>query len=98
MRTIPASLFLGTWLICLAFLPAGIYSVDGNSMLAVADSLVARPSLTVPDGLGVIGPDGKSYSTWYPLQLLLAVSVVSVAIVTAHTLHLPDYYVEAMWP
>jgi hypothetical protein len=96
MRTIPASLFLGTWLIYLAFLPAGIYSVDGNSMLAVADSLVARHSVTVPDGLGVIGPDGKSYSTWYPLQSLLAVPVVSVAIVAAHTLHLPDHYVEAM--
>jgi len=65
-------------------------------MLAVADSLVARHSVTVPDGLGVIGPDGKSYSTWYPLQSLLAVPVVSIAMVAAHTLHLPDHYVEAM--
>jgi hypothetical protein len=65
-------------------------------MLAVADSLVARHSVTVPDELGAIGPDGKRYSTWYPLQSLLAVPVVSIAIIAAHALHLPDHYVEAM--
>ena len=51
-------MFFGTWLIYLAFLPPGIYSIDGYSMLAVADSIVTRHNVAVPAGLGIPGKDG----------------------------------------
>lgn len=39
---------LGVWLIDLSFLPHGIYSVDGNSMLSLSESLVVHHAITVP--------------------------------------------------
>ena len=49
-------------LIYLAFLPPGIYSLDGNGMLAVAESLVAHHSWAVPAELGFVGRDGQFFS------------------------------------
>lgn len=89
-------LFLGSWLIYLAFLSPGIYSVDGGSMLAVADSLVRHHDVTVPAGLGIEGPDGNTYSSWYPLQSLLALPVVAAAAKASSILHLPLRYVESI--
>jgi hypothetical protein len=89
-------LFLGTWLIYLAFLPPGIYSIDGYSMLAVADSLVTHHNVTVPAGSGIVGKDGKSYSSWYPLQSVLAVPVIAVALKASSLTHLPVHYVESL--
>src|SRR5260370_2624625 len=83
------SLSLGTGLIYLAFLPPGVYSVDGNSMLAVAESIVTRRDLTVPIGLGIPGRDGQIYSTWYPLQSLLSLPVVMAASVASPFLFFP---------
>jgi hypothetical protein len=81
VRRLAWRLALGTGLIYLAFLPPGIYSIDGNSMLAVAESIVTRHNLTVPTGLGIPGRDGQTYSSWYPLQSLLSVpAVVKVAV------------------
>jgi hypothetical protein len=88
-------LFLGSWLIYLAFLPPGIYSVDGYSMLMVADSLVTHHDFTVPDGSGIVGRDGRSYSAWYPLQSVLALPVVAPAAKAASAFHLPTHYVES---
>jgi len=88
-------MFAGTWLIYLAFLPPGIYSIDGYSMLAVADSLVTRCNVTVPAGLGIPGKDGQTYSSWYPLQSILAVPVVAGAIKASSLLHIPVHYAES---
>jgi hypothetical protein len=89
-------IFVGTWLIYLAFLPPGIYSIDGYSMLAVADSLVTHHNVTVPAGLGLEGKDGQTYSPWYPLQSVLAVPVVAVAVKASSVFHLPVHYVESL--
>lgn len=83
-------------LIYLAFLPPGIYSVDGNSMLAVADSLVMHHNTTVPVGLGIVGRGGQIYSSWYPLQSVLAVPFVAVGAVAAEVFHQPAHYAEAL--
>ena len=56
VRRLVWGLVFGFALIYLAFLPPGIYSIDGNSILAVAESLVTQHSIAVPPGLGVVGP------------------------------------------
>jgi hypothetical protein len=94
-RRLAWALALGTGLIYLAFLPPGIYSVDGNSILAVAESIVTRHSLTVPVGLGIPGRNGQIYSSWYPLQSLLAVPFVMTASLASRVLHLPLHFVAA---
>jgi Glycosyltransferase family 87 len=91
------TLALGIFLIYLALLPPGIYSIDGNSMLAVADSLVVRHNMTVPTELGTIGRNGQNYSNWYPLQSFLAVPFVFVGVLSSHALHLPLHYMEALF-
>jgi hypothetical protein len=96
MKTQSLLLFFGTWLVYLAFLSPGIYSIDGSSMLAVADSLVTQHDVTVPAGLGMKGRDGNFYSRWYPLQSLLAVPVVALAVKTSVVLRLPLHYVESL--
>ena len=54
----------GIALFFIAFLPPGIYSVDENSMLAVAESVITHHSVDVPAGfgLGSVGKDGRVYS------------------------------------
>jgi hypothetical protein len=89
-------LFLGSWAIYLAFLAPGVYSIDGWSMLSVADSIVTRHGITVPPGLGAVGRNGLIYSTWYPLQSILAVPVVALAVQASAVLHLPLHYVESL--
>src|SRR5580658_6809511 len=86
------SLAVGTCLIYLAFLPPGIYSIDGNSILAVAESVVTRHNLTVPTGLGIPGRDGQIYSSWYPLQSVLAVPFVFTASLISRFLHAPLHF------
>lgn len=84
-------------LIYLAFLPPGVYSIDGNSMLAVAESLVTRHSIAVPSGLGAVGPDGQIYSTWYPLLSFLAVPLVALAVPISQSFHVPLHYVAGVF-
>lgn len=88
-------LFVGPFLIYLAFLPPGIYSVDGYSMLMVADSLVTHQGWTVPAGAGIVGRDGRSYSAWYPLQSVLAMPLVAATLKVAEAAHLPVHYAES---
>lgn len=85
--------FLGTWLIYLAFLPPGIQSIDGGSMLEVAHSIVTKHNVTVASG--DVGRDGRSFSRWYPLQSLFAVPVVWFAVKASIVFHLPVHYVES---
>jgi Gpi18-like mannosyltransferase len=88
----------GIFLVYLAFFPAVIYSVDGNSMIAVSESLVTGHGFAVPiAGLGVIGRQGVFYSRWYPLLSILASLLVGVAIFTSHHLGLPQHYVAALF-
>ena len=88
--------FFGSWFLYLAFLAPGLYSIDGWSMLSVADSIVTRHDITVPAGLGAPGRNGLIYSTWYPLQSILAVPVVALAVKASALLHLPLHYVESL--
>lgn len=98
VRRLAWALAFGFSLMYLAFLPPGIYSVDGNSMLAVAESLVTRHSLAVssPD-LGTTGRDGQIYSTWYPLLSFLAIPLVAIAVPIARSFHVPLHYVAGVF-
>jgi hypothetical protein len=89
-------MFFGTWFIYLAFLSSGVYSIDGYSMLAVADSIVTHHNVTVPAGLGIPGRYGLIYSTWYPLQSVLAIPVVACAVKASSMLHIPAHYGESL--
>jgi hypothetical protein len=86
----------GVALIFLALLPPGIYSIDGNGMLGVAESLVAHHSFDVPPDLGLAGRGGLYYGKWYPLQSVLAVPFVAAGSAAANKLHLPAHYVSAI--
>src|SRR6267154_3058346 len=83
-------------LIYLAFLPPGIYSMDGNGMLAVAESLVAHHSWAVPQDLGLPGREGQFFGKWYPLQSVLAVPLVALATESAQVLRVPAHYLAAL--
>ena len=89
-------LSFGSWLVYLAFLAPGVFSIDGWSMLMVADSIVTRHDLTVPAALGVPGRNGLIYSIWYPLQSILAVPVVALAVKVSALSHVPLHYVEGL--
>src|SRR5665213_1520202 len=88
-------LMVGAALIYLAFLPAGIYSIDGNSMLAVAESVVSHGTITVPANIGVPGRGGAIYSALYPLQSILAIPFVAVG--TAFAPQGARHYVAALF-
>lgn len=88
----------GIGLVYAAFFPAVIYSVDGNSMVAVSESLITRQTFAVPiPGLGVIGRHGSYYSIWYPLLSALASLPVAIGVFISHRLCLPQHYVAAIF-
>lgn len=64
-------------------------------MLAVAESIVAHHSLTVPAGLGIPGRGGEMYSAYYPLQSFLAAPFVGAAELAARLLHVPFHFIAA---
>lgn len=86
----------GVFLIFLAFAPPGIYSVDGNAILAVAESVVSGHGVSVPSELGSVGLDGRFYSNWYPLLSVLSIPTAFVARVFATVLHIPFHYLAAI--
>jgi hypothetical protein len=88
---------VGIWLVYLAFLPPGMYSVDANSMLAVSESVVTNHSLTVPADLGAPGRDGRIYSTWYPLLSILAVPFAYAGLAISRITGLPFHYLAAVF-
>ena len=93
IRVLAGAVGLGMTLFFLAFLLPVIYSVDGLSMLAVAESLVTQHSFAVPKTLGVPGVGGLYYSNWYPLLSVLAVPFVGLGMIVAHLTHLPVHFV-----
>lgn len=86
---------VGVALLFAAVLPPVVLTPDENSMLAVAVSLVEGRGMTVPADLGQAGRSGAVYSSWYPLNSLLAVPVVAMAKGAASLTHLPVSYVAA---
>ena len=94
-RSQAACIALGFALIFLALLAPGIYSVDGNAMLAVSESLVTHRGFTVPAGLGIPGVDGRIYSHWYPLLSVLDVPFAYIALLASRISHLPFHYLAA---
>jgi hypothetical protein len=73
-----ALLWIGVVLFYATFLPPAIFATDGNSMLAVAESIVTKGSFAVRPDLGTEGPGGIYYSQWYPLLSLIAVPFVGL--------------------
>jgi hypothetical protein len=59
-------------------MPPGNVSIDGASMLAVATSLATHGSIAVPCDVGIPGEGGRCFSTFYPLQSILAAPLVGV--------------------
>jgi hypothetical protein len=96
------TLTFGFWLIYVASLAPGIYSIDGNSMLAVAESIVTHHSFVVSGGLGIPGVGGRIYSWWYPLLSIITVPLAYLASLVSRGTHLPFHYVAAilalLWP
>jgi hypothetical protein len=90
-------LTLGFALVFTALLPPGIYSVDGNAMLAVSESLVTHRGFTVPESLGVPGVSGRVYSHWYPLLSILAVPFVYAGLLASRAAGLPFHYLAAVF-
>jgi hypothetical protein len=88
---------VGFMLIFLALIAPGIYSVDGNAMLAVSESLVTHRGFTVPEGLGVPGVGGRIYSHWYPLLSFLDVPFAYLALLASRVTHLPFHYLAAVF-
>ena len=88
---------IGICLVYAAFFPAVIYSVDGNSMVAVSESLVTGHGFTVPPSLGALGRHGFYYSIWYPLLSILALPPVAIGVYVGHRLGLPQHYVAAIF-
>lgn len=86
----------GLSLIFLAFLPPGIYCIDGNAMLAVAESLVTGHGITVPPYLGSPGADGKFYCNWYPLLSVLSIPAAFAAKIISSRVHLPFHQLAAI--
>jgi hypothetical protein len=88
---------LGFTLVFAALVPPGIYSVDGNAMLAVAESLVTHHGFTVPSEMGTPGVGGRIYSHWYPLLSVLAVPFVYAALLVSRVSGLPFHYLAAVF-
>lgn len=86
----------GVALIYLAFLPPGSYSLDGNAMLAVSESLITKGDFAVPPELGKPGVDGRYYSSWYPLLSIVAIPFVATGAALGETLGMPSRYVAAV--
>ena len=88
---------LGLTLIFLALTPPGIYSVDGNAMLEVSESLVTHRGFTVPADMGAPGVGGRFYSHWYPLLSVLAAPFTYAALVASRVTGLPFHYLAAVF-
>jgi hypothetical protein len=71
-------IYCGFALLLAALMPPGNVSIDGASMLAVATSLATHGSIAVPCDVGIPGEGGRCFSTFYPLQSILAAPLVGV--------------------
>jgi hypothetical protein len=80
-------------LVVLALMAPGNVSSDGTSMLAVTTSLTTHGSFAVPCQVGVPGQGGQCFSTYYPLQSLLAVPFMAIGRAAATAVDAPAEYV-----
>lgn len=87
----------GFTLIFLALIAPGIYSVDGNAMLAVSESLVTHRGFTVPEALGQPGVGGRIYSHWYPLLSIVGAPFAYLALLASRVTRLPFHYLAAIF-
>ncbi len=71
-------LFAAFLFVTLALMAPGDASSDGASMLGVTMSLVGGHGFAVPCAEGIAGRGGQCFSTYYPLQSVLAVPFVAV--------------------
>lgn len=90
------ALAAGLLLAGLALLPPGSYSVDGASMLAVADSLVSRGSFAVSCSVGIPGRGGECFSVWYPLLSIVLTPFAAAGRLAAHVASLPPGPVQTV--
>jgi hypothetical protein len=90
------ALGLGVGLFQLAFLKPGIWGIDGNDMLAVAQSLVTEGDFSTSPATGVLGHDGQYYSSRYALLPIVAVPFVAVGLWLSNLVGLPSQYVAAV--
>jgi hypothetical protein len=90
-------LTIGFALFFTALLLPGIYSIDGNAMLAVSESLVTHRGFTVPESLGIAGVGGRVYSHWYPLLSILTVPFVYAGLIASRVAGLPFHYLAAVF-
>ena len=90
-------LVVGIGLIYFAFLSPLPHEVDGNSMVAVAESLAEHGTVQLPpdacSGCGIRGRGGRMYSIWYPLLSVVAVPFVWLGLAVSRALHMPPRFV-----
>lgn len=85
-------LFAGFALITFALMPPGNVSGDGASMLRVGTSLATGNGFAVPCDFGIPGRDGRCFSTYYPLQSVLAVPFIAAGRALASITSAPPNY------
>ena len=95
MRTrTSVALGAGVFLLFASALRPIVISPDERSMLAVALA-ITEGSFAVPATMGSIGPDGRTFSNWYPLASLLALPAVMAGRAVAAITGLPALYTAA---
>jgi hypothetical protein len=86
--------FFGFALMLVALLPPGNVTLDGDSMLQVSRSIVNGHGLKVACGdYTVHGRGGACYSTFYPLQSILAVPMIALGHVVGALVNGPRTFV-----
>ena len=93
----PIMIMLGFTMVFAALTPPRINSVDGNTMLVVAESLPTHRSFTAPSELGVSGVGGQIYGYWYPMISVLALPFVHASLLASCISDLPIHYSAAVF-
>jgi hypothetical protein len=85
--------YLGFALVALALMAPGNTSSDGASMLQVGTSLATGRGFAIDCAYGIHGVGGDCFSTYYPLQSLLAAPFITLGRDMAAVGHAPQAYV-----
>jgi hypothetical protein len=92
-----AILALGVFLTYLAFLSPAPSSIDEDTTVRVAESLVTQHNFTVPPNQGKLGREGRYYSRWYPLSSIVAIPAVALGYGVSAVVHVPAHYAAAFF-
>lgn len=84
----------GVFLLLASALRPIVISPDERSMLAVSLAMT-EGSFAVPPSMGSPGPDGLTYSNWYPLASVIALPAVAAGRAVAAMTGLPALYTAA---